>query len=195
MIRDLTELPAASAAIHERVPQPETPDDARLAALRRKDTNAWTALFEEHRHLVFRAALTQVQDRAVAEDVTSQVFLEAVEGIGRYRDRGKPIAAWLLAIARQRSLDALRKQRRQARLGPAAADGAWAMTAAPAFEALDILTPEQREVMHLRFVEERSIEEVAALTGRTTAAVKSLQHRALRQLRARTERRTGGLSS
>ncbi len=192
MIRDVTELPAAQAVIHERTQQAETPEEARLAALRCKDTLAWTALFEEHRHLVFRAALAQVRDQQLAEDVTSQVFLEAVEGIGRYRDRGKPIAAWLLAIARQRSLDVLRKQRRQARTGFVPVEGAWAMTTAPAFEALDILTPEQREVMHLRFVEERSVEEVASLTGRSTAAVKSLQHRALRQLRARTERRTGG---
>lgn len=195
MIRDLTELPAAQAVIHERVDEPATPGEARLVALRRKDALAWTELFEEHRHLIFRAALTQVRDQHLAEDVTSQVFLEAVEGIGRYRDRGKPITAWLLTIARQRSLDTLRKQRRQAPPGSAAADGAWAFSAAPALDALDGLSPDQREVMHLRFVEDRSIEDVAALTGRSTSAVKSLQHRALRQLRARAERRTGGQPS
>lgn len=191
VISDLAGFPAASAATFDRSSERPASEAALLAALRQKDPAAWTTLFEGHRQLVFRAALAQLRDRSLAEDVTSQVFLEAVEGIDRYRDRGKPIAAWLLTIARQRSLDTLRKQRRvpQTRLS---VDGTWALTTAPALEALDVLTSDQREVMHLRFVEDRTVEEVAALTGKTTAAVKSLQHRALRQLRARAERRTGG---
>lgn len=161
---------------------PPTEIDPFVEALRARETDAWTALFEEQRHLVYRAALAQVGERDLAEDITAQVFLEAIEGIRRYRDRGKPMSAWLLSIARHRSLDAVRKRRRVPPvLEPSSAPPD---TAAAALDALHILTPEQREVVHLRFVEDLSIETVATMTGRTPGAVKSLQHRALRQLRA-----------
>ncbi|MGE3075853.1 MAG: RNA polymerase sigma factor [Dehalococcoidia bacterium] len=68
-----------------------------------------------------------------------------------------------------------------------------AFTATPALAALGELTPEQREVIHLRFVEDLPIHEVARLTGRSAGAVKSLQHRALRQLRSQlSPERPGG---
>lgn len=155
----------------------------RLDALRQREPAAWSALFEENRDAVFRAALAQVRDRDLAEDITGQVFLEAIQGIRRYRDRGAPLVAWLLAIARHRSVDALRKRRREERTGlPPEQEPA--LTVNPALAVLGELTSEQREVIHLRFVEDLSIAEVAQLTGRSAGSVKSLQHRALRQLRA-----------
>ena len=155
----------------------------RIRALREREPAAWTALFEEHKDVVFRSALSLVGDRELAEDIAGQVFLEAIEGIRRYRDRGAPLAAWLLAITRHRSLDALRKRRREERTEVVPLE-APPFTANPALAALGQLTPEQREVIHLRFVEDLPLEEVAHLTGRSTGAVKSLQHRALRQLRS-----------
>ena len=188
VIRQATETP-----IHvHRFAEVRRDDELRLEALRRKDAAAWTELFEEHRDLVFRSALTHVREPALAEDITGQVFLEAIEGIGRYRDRGKPMAAWLLTITRHRSLDALRKMRRDRSTALEASAGTWAMTTAPALDALGDLTVEQREVIHLRFVEDRTVEDIARITGRSTAAVKSLQHRALRQLRARIEQKKAG---
>lgn len=173
------------------LPRPEaataktTPGAGQLEALRARQSAAWARLYDEYSPVVFRSALAQVGDRALAEDITAQVFLEAIEGIGRYRDSGRPIEAWLLTIARHRAIDAVRRKKRQAVLP--VAEPALTAGAGPALEALSVLTPEQREVIHLRFVEDRSIEEVAALTRRSPGAVKSLQHRALKQLRARLE--------
>ncbi len=161
-------------------------ESAQLERLKAREAAAWADLFETHHRTVYRTVRALVNDRSAAEDLTGQVFLEALEGIGRYRDRGKPIAAWLLAIARHRSLDWLRKQRReqkaieQEQRGHAAEDHG---AAAEALSVLETLKPEQREVVVLRFVEERSIEEVAELTNRSAGAVKSLQHRALNNLR------------
>jgi len=155
-----------------------------IRALRERDPAAWTAVFEEHRDFVYRAALSQVGDRLLAEDITGQVFLEAIEGIDRYRDRGVPFRAWLLTIARHRSLDALRKRRRdeRTRLVLEPPDG---RAGSSALEGLSCLTPEQREIIHLRFVEDLPIDQVARMTGRSAGAVKSLQHRALGRLRTR----------
>ena len=155
-----------------------------LDHLRNRDGLAWSRLFEREHPFVYRLALAQVGDRAAAEDIAGQVFLEALEGIARYRDRGLPIRAWLLARTRNRAVDWHRRQRDE----PAPQENLVA-PAAPsaelteALEAMALLTPEQREVMHLRFVEGYQLDEVAKLTKRTTGAVKALQHRALERLR------------
>ena len=155
-----------------------------LDELRRRDSVAWSRLFQQEHPFVFRAVLAQVGNRTVAEDIAGQVFLEAIEGIGRYRDRGAPIRSWLLAIARHRVTDWFRGKRRAPNaeregVVPGPGDELRA-----ALDAMEDLTPEQREVVHLRFVEGYQLEEVARLTNRSTGAVKALQHRALERLRS-----------
>lgn len=154
-----------------------------LAELKRRDTAAWTRLFESEHPLVYRAVLAQVADRAVAEDIAAQVFLEALEGIERYRDRSIPIRAWLLTIARNRSVDWFRKRKRELSAQPDRPTIAPSDYLFEAFEAMSRLTPEQREVVHLRFIEGYQLEEVGRLMHRSTGAVKALQHRALERLR------------
>lgn len=172
--------------------QPVAGDETarQLAALGARDPNEWTALFEQHRDLVFRAALAQLGEREAAEDVTGQVFLEAIEGIRRYRDRGRPLSAWLLTIARHRCLDAVRKRKRDETLAARQTADVQPPVVPHSLLALEALTREQREIIHLRFVEDLSIEEAARVSGRTPGAVKALQHRALRQLRAQLESNT-----
>jgi RNA polymerase sigma-70 factor (ECF subfamily) len=159
-----------------------------LELLRAGDAEAWSRLFEATHEAVYRAALVQLRDPHLAEDVMGQVYLEAFAGIRRYRDRGKPIVAWLLAIARQRALDALRRRQRELREFPAEPHAPSSSLGGERldrlFEALAALTPEQREVLHLRFVEDLSLEQTAAVTGRSVGAVKALQHRAIVRLRA-----------
>lgn len=159
-----------------------------LARLKAGDPRAWSSLFESTHAAIYRAALAHLRDPHLAEDVMAQVYLEALAGIRRYQDRGKPLLSWLLAIARQRSLDALRRrQRERARNEPLERRGDVEAPpdepSAGLLEALRFLTPEQREVLHLRFVEDFSLEQVACLTGRSVGAVKALQHRALARLR------------
>lgn len=166
---------------------------SQLARLKARDEQAWAALFQATHELVYRAALSQVGDPHLAEDVMAQVYLEAFRGISRYRDRGRPITAWLLAIARHRSLDAVRQRRRErrwwvrlvrGRTEPEVAEAEYPGSARLFHPAFARLTPEQREVLHLRFVEDLSIEEIALLTGRSANAVRQMQFRALRRLRA-----------
>ena len=161
-------------------------DQEWLARLKRRESSAWTELFEREHPVVFRAVLARVGSFAAAEDITGQVFLEAIEGIGRYRDRGRPMTAWLLTIARHRSIDWLRKQRArpEALDGDVVEAGGEVPSLDDALRLLERLTPEQRDVMVLRFVEGYSLEETAQLTGRSIGSVKALQHRAVRQLRS-----------
>jgi RNA polymerase sigma-70 factor (ECF subfamily) len=105
----------------------------------------------------------------------------------RFRGDDDHLRAWVFTIARNRVVDGHR--RRSTR--PLLVDAPVPERAAPApvdpldpelLAALARLTPDQREVVTLRFVADLSLEEVASITGRTEGAVKSMQHRALEQL-------------
>jgi RNA polymerase sigma factor (sigma-70 family) len=93
----------------------------------------------------------------------------------------------LFAIARNRVIDDSRRRARRPRLADdevpeVAARSPEAPIDERLLAALHQLTPEQREVVALRFIADLPLEDVAALTRRTTGAVKSMQHRALAQL-------------
>lgn len=146
--------------------------------------------------MLFRVALAHTGNPSAAEDVTSQVFVEALQGIERYRDRGKPISAWLLTIARQRSIDWRRRESRTVSVLPDRESGSMPDSSAAArfaMEILQCLPPDQSQVLTLRFVEGYSIEETADLLGRSSGAVKQLQRRALMNARlALTDTAAGG---
>ena len=156
---------------------------------RQRDAEAFSELYRRHVDLIFRYVLLRVSDQAVAEDLTSEVFVRALESLGRYEDRGAPFAAWLYRIASARVIDHWRRTQRpvvsleagdvQVPVDPPAGDVVAQETLA---RSLQHLTGEQQEVIILKFIEGYSIAEIARITGRTDGAVKALQHRALASL-------------
>ncbi len=129
------------------------------------------------------------------DDVTSEVFLAAFQGLPTFDGDGASFRSWLFTIAHHRGVDSLRQQIRHAREMPYEADvddrrassaEDVAMindTAAETRAMLDLLTPEQRDVLLLRFVADLSLDEVATITGRKLEAVKQLQRRGIATLR------------
>jgi RNA polymerase sigma-70 factor (ECF subfamily) len=156
---------------------------------RQRDADAFTELYRRHIDRIFRYVLLRVADESTAEDITSDVFVRALEALDTYEDRGAPFAAWLYRIANARVIDHWRRTRRahvsletsgiDASVDEPARDVLMYKTLA---ESLARLTNEQQEVIILKFVEGYSITEIARITGRTEGAVKSLQHRALAAL-------------
>lgn len=130
------------------------------------------------------------------EDVTSEVFLAAFQGIGRFEGDGASFRSWLFTIAHHRGVDEIREQikvgqhdeyreDRDHRAAPSAeASSLDPLASEEVAMALAALTPEQRDVVLLRFVADLSLDEVAAITGRTTSAVKQLQRRGVHRLRS-----------
>jgi len=121
------------------------------------------------------------------DDVLSEVFLQVARALPRFRGGEAEVRPWIFTIARNRAIDD--RRRRKTRpvvtasevpdlVGPADREGVDPALLA----ALAQLTPDQREVVVLRFVADLSLEEVARITKRTEGAVKSMQHRALAQL-------------
>lgn len=124
------------------------------------------------------------------EDLLGEVFLQVARDLGRFSGDDDACRRWVFTIAHHRLVD----DRRRRRARPQRADAQVPDVADPRpseeasldpvlHDALAALTPEQREVVVLRFVADLSLEDTAGLTGRTVGAVKSLQVRALDNLR------------
>jgi RNA polymerase sigma-70 factor (ECF subfamily) len=168
-------------------------EDEFARALGERDASAWRQLFDEQYGRVFAYAYARTGSSHDAEDVASNVFVEAVRGIHGFRFRGAPVAAWLLRIAHNETVDLLKRRSRRQETpleGAVAADIAVARDEIAAAghgreigAALGALKREHREVITLRLIEGRSVAESAAILRKTEGAVKVLQMRALQSLR------------
>jgi RNA polymerase sigma-70 factor (ECF subfamily) len=155
---------------------------------------AWTAIFDESYPKMLDYCYLRTGNRAVAEDLASEVFLEALRGIKRFQFRGAPLRAWLYRIAHHLTVDHLRSNARRptvtieatndATPGLAVADAAAAVADQHDLnQALRTLTDDQQQVIVLRFFHGLSHEETAAIMNRRPVAVRVLQNRALKSLR------------
>jgi RNA polymerase sigma-70 factor (ECF subfamily) len=157
------------------------------------DEDAWVTIYEQHYPTLYRYVRARVEDRETAEDLTATVFLEAVRGIGGYRDRGRPFLAWLYTIARNTVNYHRRAGYRRpagAPLGdpagtPGGGDPASAAVRLDVRRAVAELSKDQREVMILRHFVGLTTPEVSRLLGKHERAVYSLQTRAIKALRKR----------
>ena len=173
-------------------------DEARLIKRAQQgDADAFAEIYELHQPAVYRYVYYRVGNVATAEDLAAVVFTRVVEGIDKYRYRGRPLLAWLYTIARNAVID---HQRRSARdvtvpLDNHVADESVdaeraaerALSQQQLTAAMTHLTEDQRQVIMLRFIEEMTSEQVAEVLGKSTGAIKALQHRALAALRRHLE--------
>lgn len=165
---------------------------------RRHDPEAFAALYDKYVNKLYHYIYFKVGNVAEAEDLTAQVFLRAWEAIGSYEWREHPFSAWLFRIARNLVVDYHRARRDMIPLDePEQHIPSWAISETPPPDlalqdyltverlrkALKRLTPEQQEVIILRFMEGYSTAEVAAIMGKREGAIRGLQFRGLSVLR------------
>lgn len=174
--------------------EPAAPDSegAQVAAAIRGDVAAFAALYDRHANRVYRHLYYQVGNRADAEDLTQQVFLQAWQAIGRFRQTGAPFVAWLFTIAHNLAVNVRRRPVVEPLdLDPVSA-AIWADPEAAALTEYDRqavrwailrLKPEQQQVIVLRFIEHLDCRQVAAAIGKSENNVRLLQHRGLLALR------------
>jgi RNA polymerase sigma-70 factor, ECF subfamily len=169
-------------------------DERLLVEAAQRDPSRFAELYENHFERVYAYVARRVGNRQEAEDITSEVFHQALEKIGSFEWRGVPFAAWLFRIAANATADRWReKAREQGNPGKEASeefDFNEANEQARLFRMVKELPTDQRLVVEMRFAEERSIREIAQTIGRTEGAVKQLQFRAIRNLRTRMEPKT-----
>ena len=167
-----------------------------LVEAARKDRRQFAALYEAHFDRVYAFAFVRLWDRQAAEDVAAEVFLRALRSFDRYEFRGTPFAAWLYRIATNLLSDRAARANRERPLVDADEQSVPAVDSAEIEEAerrarlfagVRALPDAQRQVIEMRFGEERSIRDVAAALNKSEGAIKQLQLRALRALRDRME--------
>jgi RNA polymerase sigma-70 factor (ECF subfamily) len=168
-------------------------DERLLVEAAQRDPSRFAELYERHFERVYAYVVYRVRDRDAAEDLTSEVFHKALANLGRYEWRGAPFGAWLQRIAANAIVDRLKRTSREVvdsdRVpeGTAEPDATAAEDWAIVFRLIQDLPPDQRTVVVARYIEERSIKEVAAQLNRSEGAIKQLQLRALQTLRSRME--------
>lgn len=155
-----------------------------------RDPSRFAGLYEAHFDRIYAYVARRVSDRGAAEDLTSEVFQQALANLSRFEWRGAPFAAWLYRIAANAVAAHFRRRSRESGLPvpdlPADdADLEAVERQARLFRLVRRLGGDQRRVVLMRFAEEKSVREIAAAIGKSEGAVKQLQLRALRSLRAR----------
>jgi RNA polymerase sigma-70 factor (ECF subfamily) len=170
-------------------------DDEHLLVERaiRRDAEAFGELYDMHVVRVYRHIYYLVNSVSEAEDLTAQTFLQAWEAVDRYENRGVPFVSWLLRIAHNLAISHLRSRHEGKQLHDGLMDqdslrNPEKVTERQADEervreAILKLGHEQRQVIILRFVEDLDYREVADIVGKSVAAVRVIQHRALSSLR------------
>ena len=179
-------------------PRPLPLDADRLAVeAARRDPLRFETLYRKYVAQVYSFALYETRAHHPAEDITEQVFLQALRGLPAFDDRGldegSTFRVWLFQICRNVIANERRRDRRhpQAPLDlaldlPATDDPAAAVAdrdeAVRAWQAIGGLPDDRRRVLVLRFVEEMSAREIGEVMGRSEGAVRVLIHRALRDV-------------
>jgi RNA polymerase sigma-70 factor (ECF subfamily) len=171
-----------------------------VARAKRGDEAAISQLYRQYAPGIYGYVASRVREPAVADDLTSEVFLCALEGLPGFEYRGISLSAWLYRIAHDRMVDHFRRQARR----PTLPLDEKLLPACPADRshqeieqevdvrlkiqqvegAMEKLTAGQHQVILLRFMSGLKLQEIAYVMDKSTDAVKMLQLRALTRLKS-----------
>ncbi len=174
-------------------PPPSRDDERELVERAKYEPPAFGELYDRYFLQIYKFVYSRVHDQAIAEDVTSDVFLKALRGIGRYQDTGRPFSAWLYQIAVNAVADRFRAARPTEDLdaqhdisvgGPGLEEiAAQRDRMGRIWAQVETLPRQQQIALVLKFQEDMKIEDIALAMGKTAGAVKLLIHRGVSQLR------------
>jgi RNA polymerase sigma-70 factor, ECF subfamily len=157
-------------------------DERLLIEAAQRDPARFADLYENNFERVYAYIVRRVGNRAETEDLTSEVFHQALANLKRFEWRGIPFAAWLFRIAENLISDRWQRSGREVPDDSALIESAQVSPAeieevekrATLFRLVNTLPSEQQRVVVLRFVEQKSIKEVAQEIRKTEGAVKQL---------------------
>ncbi|MBC8264658.1 MAG: sigma-70 family RNA polymerase sigma factor [Anaerolineales bacterium] len=153
------------------------------------DPSAFAALYERYHQDIYNYIYYRTASEPVAEDLTSDVFLKALESIDSFTFRGIPFSAWLFRIAKNMMSEYFRGKAKTIETtfeeetlpSEGQADDALEakLTQQRLARAIGDLTEDQQQVIVLKFVDGFSNTDIAQILDKSEGAIKSLQHRAL----------------
>ena len=175
--------------------RPLLEDERLLIEAAQADPRRFAELYENNFERVYAFIARRVRDRSEAQDLTSEVFHDALVNLKRFEWRGVPFVAWLYRIAGNAIADRAQRLAREQNLPlpdpPQETGYEEAERLAQLFRMVRELPEDQRRVVEMRFVEEKSIREIAGELRRSEGAVKQLQFRGLQSLRERMGEKHG----
>jgi RNA polymerase sigma-70 factor (ECF subfamily) len=169
-----------------------TTDEMLLERIAEGDRTAMHILYSRHNVRVYRFVLRSVRDATTAEDIVSQVFLDVWRTASQFEGRSR-VSTWLLSIARFKALTALRQRRHEdidQENVREIADGAdtpessldRSNVSAILRACIAKLSPAHREIIHLVYYHEKTVEEAGEIIGIPQSTVKTRMFYARKQL-------------
>jgi RNA polymerase sigma-70 factor (ECF subfamily) len=169
-------------------------DEARLVREAQRDIKCFEPLYILYHEGVFRFVYQRLDDKEQAFDITSQVFLNAMQRLGKYEDRGLPFGAWLYRIARNELAMFFRKNQ-SARTLNADSQGLQQMAEEmvedplasyhPALvQCIAALEENDLQMIEMRYFEKRSFRDIGEILGITENNAKVRTYRILDKLKA-----------
>jgi RNA polymerase sigma-70 factor (ECF subfamily) len=199
------ELPTQRGPADDVYPDRPDPSDAAaevwglVERAQAGESEAFGLIYDRYVDTVFRFVYFRVGNRQLAEDLTSDTFLRALKRIGSFTWQGRDLGAWLITIARNLVADYFKSGRYRLEISCAWQDAldredadrlaepdrvaVASLVGEEVRAALRMLTPEQQEVIELRYLREFTIAETCAVMGKTEGAVKAMAYRAFQRLR------------
>ena len=160
---------------------------------RREKEARLAGLYEEYYDRIANYVFARIGDKNEAEDIASEVFLKALDSLSSYQERGLPMQAWLFKIAHNMVVDYLRKASKNRTVSidsvviedhtDPAEQAEQNIKMEAVRKAMEKLSPDQREVLQLRFLGGLSCKETAAAMGKNDGAVREMQRSALEKLK------------
>lgn len=170
-------------------------DDAHLAQHARTDPQAFAELYRRHVRSIYRYHLAHTGDIKDAEDLTSQTFMAALEGIRSFRGKA-PYITWLIGIASRKRALFFRGKKPQVPLDaalhlpytglPTDKAAARRLQLDQLVAALRTISQDRAEAIILCVFSELRIAEASQVLGKSEAAIRMLLSRGLHDLRTRT---------
>jgi RNA polymerase sigma-70 factor (ECF subfamily) len=167
-------------------------EQALIAQAQSGDEEAVSLLYERHVDAIFEYFRYRVDSKTTAEDLTSEVFLRMVRGLGSYRDKGLPFRAWLYRIAGNLVIDYYRQHKKRDTM---ALPESYESDDTDPFDRLAIdeeqvrlrlairtLPEDYQDLLVMRFVQELPHTEIAKIMNKSAAALRAMQHRAIKAL-------------
>ncbi len=184
----------------------ETPEENQenrlIASAQAGNAEAFGVLYDTHAHRIYRFIFLKTGNKNDAEDLTHEVFLSGWRTIGSWQKRNSvPFTSWLYQIARNRVIDHYRTAKHNVSLDEMIAGNALPIELASnrgnglmkalsqklemqeVMDAVRDLTDDQQNVVIMRFVEDLTPEETGMAIGKSAAAVRLIQHRAINKLK------------
>lgn len=181
------------------LPDPQA-DDALLARARQGDKAAMSMIYQRYVDAIYQFCRLRLSDAQRAEDITSQVFTTMISDFARGKGPRRHLRGWLFQVARYKLYDTYEQGKQDplplntieqmTTLPDLQPENATlnALTAAVVRERIAELSPDQQDVLLLRFDQQLSLRETADILGKNVNTVKTLQLRAVRRLRQMLQR-------